>query len=187
MTKTKLSVVPRVLPAAELEDLGKEELAAYLRRMMAAARDLCATLPSTSSAPASLTRSRSDPVTPRRPGCCTEVVTNTGRPAGYGWPGASSIGQPSENLGHRRARRPPDERAGASTSASMSRQRVMNTSSWPHLVSASCLVQGHHLRPCSRTAAISFRFSMILLSRVTMSHPLRATSGIQSMSSSWSW
>jgi len=32
-------------------------------------------------------------------------------------------------------------------------------------------------------AAISFRFWMIMLSRVTISHPLAATSGIQSVSS----
>ena len=65
----------------------------------------------------------------------------------------------------------------------MSRHRVMNTSSWPHFVLASRWLRATIFAPLSRTALISFRFSMILLSRVMISHPLAATTGIQSSSS----
>ena len=72
---------------------------------------------------------------------------------------------------------------GSEVSASMRRHWVMNTSSWPHLVCASRWLRATIFALFSRTAVISFRFWMIMLSRVTISHPRAATSGIQSVSS----
>ncbi len=68
-------------------------------------------------------------------------------------------------------------------SGSIRRHCDMNTSSWPYLVWASRWLSAAIFALFSRMAAISFGFWMIMLSRVMISHPLAATSGIQSVSS----
>jgi hypothetical protein len=55
--------------------------------------------------------------------------------------------------------------------ASICRHCVMNTSSWPHWIWASRWLRAAIFALFSRMAAISFRFWMIMLSRVTISHP----------------
>ena len=65
----------------------------------------------------------------------------------------------------------------------MRRRWVMNTSSWPHFVCASRWLRATIFALFSRTAAISFRFWMIMLSRAMISQPRAATCGIQSVSS----
>jgi hypothetical protein len=72
----------------------------------------------------------------------------------------------------------------SAVSASIWRHCVMNTSSWLHLVWASRWLRATILALFSRMAAISFRFWTIMLSRLAISHPRAATSGIQSVSSS---
>ena len=86
------------------------------------------------------------------------------------------------DLGHRGTRHPPDEWAGLQITASMLRHWAMNTSNWPHFVCASRWLRATIFALFSRTAASSFLFWAIILSRVTMSHPLAATSGIHSVS-----
>jgi hypothetical protein len=71
---------------------------------------------------------------------------------------------------------------GSSRSVSIERQRVISTSSWAHVPTASLPASVTMRAPDSRTAAISAWLTAMFESRVMMSHPLAAVCGIHTVS-----
>jgi hypothetical protein len=82
--------------------------------------------------------------------------------------------------GHRGARNAPDKWAGLCGQRLDAAPLGHEYFELAPLGLRVALVEGHHFCLGSRTAAISFRFWIIMLSRVMISQPRAATCGIQS-------